>query len=127
MKDLMLLTSRTVVLLFLWTGILSFSGYSQHTDFRNRPNYTPPSAIDRYKVDYELADETHLASDSSVLLLLPLDELELQRLEHVDITVHSGVDSIEIVLYSENRVAINKRMQSGRIRNIDSNSTTIKK
>ena len=67
-----------------------------------------PTNIERYKIDYQLLDESIISDSKEILLSLNLDQFEGLRLEDEDIQLVDKGTGIVIIFYSYSKCAINK-------------------
>jgi len=67
-----------------------------------------PTNIERYKVDYQLLDESLISDSKEILLALNINQLEGLRREDEDIQLVDEGTGIVIILYSYSKCAINK-------------------
>lgn len=67
-----------------------------------------PTNIERYKIDYQLLDESIISDSKEILLSLNINALEEQRLEDEDIQLVDESTGIVVILYSYSKCAINK-------------------
>ena len=67
-----------------------------------------PTNIERYKVDYEIVDQSIIESDQSILSELNLERIEYLRHETDDVITIDKNTGIEIVIYSVQKVGIRK-------------------
>ena len=86
-----------VALILMAVAPISFS--QSITDRYQTPVDTP-SNIERYKIDYELVDESLIAADKSILNLLNLDAIDRVRQESEDVIYFDEVNEIELRVYS---------------------------
>lgn len=93
--------------LLLAFGLFAIIGFSNGQDITARYQ-TPieiPSNIDRYKVDYELMDESYIAQDSLILEQLDLTDAEQFRLESTEFIHRDQNTHLFIRLYPINKIA----------------------
>lgn len=67
-----------------------------------------PTNIERYKIDYEIVDQSLIESDMSILTELNLERIEHLRHETDDVMTVDKNTGIEIVIYSVQKVGIRK-------------------
>lgn len=103
---------RNALLVIVGMPLFFNVSFSQAT-FNQTERYAKPVKIptmkQRYKIDYELVNQSLLGSDSLVLLKIEPDFIERARQETEDVIVHLPDDDLAIRVYSYQRVAINKR------------------
>lgn len=71
--------------------------------------------IERYKIDFELVDESIISDSKEILLSLNLDLIEDKRLEDVDQVFMDPTTQIEILVYSYSKVALRKESNSSNL------------
>ncbi len=98
---------KHILLVFALFSLTTLS-FSQNITERHQTPVEIPSNIDRYKVDYELVDESLIATDNSILTSLNLDAIEAVRLETEDTIYFDEVAEIELRVYSVAKTAIRK-------------------
>lgn len=83
--------------------------YSQQMTFdptsRRAVEIVPPTPQERYKVDYQLSDESLLLADSLILNTLDLVTIDGLRMVSQDVIHTDSVTGVEIIIYSEEKVA----------------------
>lgn len=67
-----------------------------------------PTNIERYKIDYQLLDESLISDSKEILLSINIDQFEAQRREDEDVHVLDETTGIMIVLYSYSKCTVNK-------------------
>lgn len=87
---------------------LSFSQSEMPTDRRMKPQ-KEVSLKERYKFDYQLVNESVLGQDSLILLTISPSFLSANRSENEDVIVFCSDINAEIIIYSEQRVRLNKQ------------------
>ncbi|MCO5260452.1 MAG: hypothetical protein M9916_09945 [Crocinitomicaceae bacterium] len=85
-------------------------GFSQFENSLQRmmPSIKPVTLKDRYRVDYRLENETLLGADSTVLTTINSEFIDNNRKEQEDVVLHCPDSNIRIIIYSEEKVALNK-------------------
>lgn len=70
---------------------------------------TPPTPQQRYKLDYQLKDESLLLQDSTILNMLDLEVIDTLRLPLDDVLHTDVATNQELIIYSEKKVLDRKR------------------
>lgn len=91
-------------------GILPLNSlYSQSSTLdltsRKAIEVTPLTPTQRYKVDYQFSDESLLLADSLILNTLDLVTIDGLRMVSQDVIHTDSVTGVEIIIYSEEKVA----------------------
>jgi len=87
---------------------LVFLGFGQNNLERYNPSGNPVSNIERYKLDYELVDESLLFTDSTILNEINMRTIDALRKEDVDTVINYRNLNIEIRIYSKQKAIANK-------------------
>ncbi len=95
-----------VALILIAVAPISFC---QNITDRHQTPIDTPSNIERYKIDYELVDESLIATDNSILNSIDLSRLEFVRHETEDILFFDKTLNIELRVYSVQKATQRKR------------------
>jgi hypothetical protein len=96
---------RPYIICFLIFFSVTMS-WSQSTSRMTAPQ-TGISNINRLYLDYEIKDNDH--PDPALLQNINLALFEYQRLDDTDVEILDGVTDYTIILYSTNKVILNKK------------------
>lgn len=87
----------------------SYSNAQQNQSERFAPSVQHTlTNIDRYKIDYELVDQSSIVSDNSILSEINLERIELLRHETDDVISLDKNTGLEIIIYSVQKAGIRK-------------------
>lgn len=84
------------------------TGFGQNHLERHNSGKIHYTNIDRYKIDYELVDESLLGIDSTVLNEIDMRTIDALRKEDVDTIINHRHLNFEIIIYSKQRAITNK-------------------
>ena len=106
---------KTVLMTFI--GILPVNLlYSQQMTFdltsRRAVEIVPPTPQERYKLDYQLSDESLLGLDSLVLYSFDLNAIDNYRHATEDVLYTDSNSNVVLIIYSEAKVSQKKRRDS---------------
>jgi len=99
---------RTFILIgaLLLSGHFSFGQNSTERYITNAPHL--PTNIERFKMDYELVDNSLVATDKSLLETLELWRIEYVREDNQDVVFFEKNAGIEILVYSREKTTTRK-------------------
>ena len=105
MKGIILLTLSLVL-----AGICYSQGSTERYTTSSQDVLTN---IERYKVDYELVDASLFDQDHSIVSGINLNVIDYYRQPTEDVVFHDKRSGLEILIYSEERIAAGKSTTSG--------------
>lgn len=103
---------KGLILLTLFSFISGIS-FSQGSTERYATPIEVPSNSDRYKIDYELVDESLYQQNPSIVSTINLNVIDYYRQPSEDLIFLDKRSGLEILIYSEERVAAGKSSSSG--------------
>lgn len=104
---------KRIILLFC-LGLSTTISHAQNTEKYAEPIRVRTN-IERYKLDYELVDGTVIAGDNSILNSLELFRIEYVRQESDDVVFLDKNSGLEILVYSNQKVALRKKSNTATI------------
>ncbi len=82
--------------------LFGFNGFGQiQLNSTSRQIQEAPNNINRYNVDYKLEDYTFNSEDSTILLALDLESIEIHRSAVEEVVINDPINNVNIILFKK--------------------------